>query len=126
MTHDDHESEWNGPHGPDPHDPAPHDPEPLSATWAHEWLWDEDNLMHAEYIGVPLYLQLRDRLQSIRVPEPAQNLLMLCLIDSYDNEALDHGVPCATMVTTHDTDHNMVRLDIHGPDQVPPLFRFNT
>lgn len=119
MTPDHDDTEWSGPHGPDPDDPAT-----PSGNWSHEWLWDEDNLMHAEYIGVPLYLQLRDRLQSIRVPEAAQNLLMLCLIDSYDNETLDHGTPCATLVTTHDMNHNIVRLDIHGKDRVPPLFRF--
>ena len=110
MSHED-DTYWSFPGGPDA--PSGH---------THEWTWDQDSLTHAEYIGMPLYLRLRDRLQSTRVPTVAHNLLMLCLIDSYDSQVLDTGVACVTLITTTAGTGSLQRMDIVDHLTIEPGF----
>ena len=97
MHEDDWLDAWLNPGGPD----ATPDPDPAHPMWlapATGWTWDVDSLLMGEYVGYPLYLRVRDRLQSLRVPAQAHNLLIRELIDTHDASALDHGEARSTLV----------------------------
>ena len=97
MSDDDWLDAWLNPGGPD----ATPDPDPDDPMWLAPvtgWAWDVDSLLMGEYVGYPLYLRVRDRLQSLRVPAQAHNLLIQELIDTHDVSALDHGEARSTLV----------------------------
>ena len=93
MSRDAYDPPWNDPGGPEPDDD----------TWltpASGWSWDADSLMMGEYVGYPLYLRLRDRLQTLRLPTQTHNAVIQELIDTHDVGAIDHGVACGTLIVT--------------------------
>lgn len=115
---------------PDPGGPEPDDPEWLTPQTG--WTWDADALMMGEYVGYPLYLRLRDRLQSLRLPAQTHDALIRELIDTHDVGAIDHGSACASLVVTT-TDiadtyevHDITIMDVtelaplSGKDAPPP------
>jgi len=93
MSHNLDDDAWQDPGGPTPDDPA-------WLTPQTGWTWDTDALMMGEYVGYPLYLRLRDRLQSLRLPAQTHDALIRELIDTHDVGAIDHGSACASLVVT--------------------------
>lgn len=85
-------------------------------------MWDDDSVMHAEYVGVTLYIQLRNRLIDTHVPASAQNLLILCLIDSYDAEATHNGHACVTLCAHGLQSDQVTRMRIVGVDTIAEKF----
>ena len=91
MSRDLSDDAWKDPGGPEPDDEA-------WLTPASGWSWDTDALMLGEYVGYPLYLRLRDRLQSLRLPPETHNQVITELIDMHDAGMLDYGVACSSLV----------------------------
>jgi hypothetical protein len=108
MSDDDWLDAWMNPGGPAP-EPDPDDPMWLTPTTG--WAWDVDSLLMGEYVGYPLYLRVRDRLQSLRVPTQAHNRIIQELVDTHDVSALDHGEARSTLVVW-DVDKHVVPMEI--------------
>ena len=114
----------------DMHDATDHntpDPDPLHAAWltpVSGWTWDADSLMMGEYVGYPLYLRLRDRLQTLRLPADTHNTVIQELIDMHDVAAIDAGVACSSLVvrTCQAGDHMLWHgVEFHDVTQLAPL-----
>ena len=94
MTHDDNHD--------DPHiDPLSHykDTEGASPGAPGDgWSWDEKNLAVGEYVGFPLYLCLRDRLCTTSIPAKDHNRVIMAMIDMHDDELINNGIGCSTLV----------------------------
>ena len=108
MSHDDWSDEWMNPAGPDA------EPDADDASWlvpVTGWDWDVDSLMMGEYVGYPLYLRVRNRLQQLRVPTQACNRIIQELIDTHDVSAFDHGEARSTLVMW-DVDKHVVSMEI--------------
>jgi hypothetical protein len=75
------------------------------------WDWDVDSLMMGEYVGYPLYLRVRNRLQHLRVPAQACNRIIQEMIDVHDVSAFDHGEARSTLVMW-DVDGMAVPMEI--------------
>ena len=93
MTHDDN-------HDPDI-DPLSHykDTEGASPGAPGDgWSWDEKNLAVGEYVGFPLYLCLRDRLCTTSIPAKDHNRVIMAMIDMHDDELINNGIGCSTLV----------------------------
>lgn len=92
-------------------------PDPLDTTsdmWlvpVTGWDWDQQSLIMGEYVGYPLYLRLRERLQSLRVPVLAHDVLIQQMIDTHDASAVAHGEARSTCVIWSD-------LQLHMPVEV--------
>jgi hypothetical protein len=108
MTTDDWLDAWMNPGGPEP---EPDEDHAMWLTPASGWSWDADSLMMGEYVGYPLYLRVRDRLQHLRVPTAAHNRIIQELIDVHDVSALDHGEARSTLVVW-DVDTAVVPMEI--------------
>lgn len=96
------------PGGPEP---EPDEDHAMWLTPVSGWSWDADSLMMGEYVGYPLYLRVRDRLQHLRVPTAAHNRIIQELIDVHDVSALDHGEARSTLVVW-DVDTAVVPMEI--------------
>ena len=90
---------------PNKHSPDADDaPDPLdtpSDMWLMPvtgWDWDQQSLLMGEYVGYPLYLRLRERLQTLRVPVQAHDVLIQQMIDTHDASAVTHGQARSTCV----------------------------
>jgi hypothetical protein len=95
MSDDDWLDAWLNPAGPEP------DPDSTHAAWLTPqtgWTWDVDSLMMGEYVGYPLYLQVRDRLTTLRIPTPAHNRIIQELIDTHDMSAMTQGAARSTLI----------------------------
>ena len=117
MSRDMYEPDWQDPGGPTPDDSS-------WLTPASGWEWDADSLMMGEYVGYPLYLRLRDRLQSLRLPTDTHNTVIQELIDMHDVAAIDHGVACSSLlVRTKDLEHSLQWHDVtfHDVSEITPL-----
>lgn len=87
-----------------------------------DWTWDMTSLECGEYVGFRLYQQVRDRMQLTHVPDHACNRVMMHMIDMHDQQLVNNGVGCATLVTrtpVHDTGISFVK--ILEPEFVKPL-----
>ena len=62
------------------------------------WDWDKDSLELGEYVGFPLYLSIRDRLCSAKVPSLMHNALIEKFIHAYDDCALAAGKAQCTLI----------------------------
>lgn len=62
------------------------------------WSWDEKNLAVGEYVGFPLYLCLRDRLCTTAIPTKDHNRVIMAMIDMHDDELVNNGIGCSTLV----------------------------
>ena len=93
MSRDLSDDAWESAGGPSPEDDA-------WLTPVSGWQWDTEALMLGEYVGYPLYLRLRDRLQSLRLPPDTHNQVITELIDMHDHGMLDHGVACSSLLVT--------------------------
>ena len=78
MTYDEWWEPWDDPGGPDPERPDS----------TEEWTWDEESIAMGEYVGFSTYLNLRDRLQTLRIPTTLHNGLIQVLIDTHDDSAI--------------------------------------
>jgi len=108
MSDDDWLDAWMNPAGDESEPDADH------AMWLTPdsgWIWDADSLIMGEYVGYPLYLRVRDRLQHLGVPAQAHNRLIQELIDTHDASALDHGEARSTLVMW-DVDKVVVPMEI--------------
>ena len=100
--------------------PEPGGPEP------HEWHWTPESHEMAEYVGLELYLQMRDRLSSLDVPASTHDLVLERLIDWHDLNYMNHGVACVTLITRSNGSSLLMDLDIVGPDEHPPMGPYGT
>ena len=115
--HDDTSDSWPDPGGPEPDDAA-------WLTPQTGWTWDMDALMMGEYVGYPLYLRLRDRLQSLRLPAQTHDALIRELIDTHDVGAISHGSACASLVVTTvdlNNTHDIHDITILDATEMAPL-----
>lgn len=86
---------FDGLSGDSPADPPPDHPSFLKLV---DWQWTTDHLLMAEYVGYPLYLRLRDRMQSLRLPTQVHDTLIQEMIDMHDVEAIDTGTGRSIMI----------------------------
>ena len=86
-----------------------------------EWEWDDEALTTGEYVGYKLYLRMRDRLTSLRIPGEAHNLIILEMIHCHDHNLLDRGVGCSTLLYRAKEDGQPVELDVVDSDQIAPF-----
>lgn len=86
---------FDGLSGDSPADPPPDHPSFLEMV---DWQWTTDHLLMAEYVGYPLYLRLRDRMQSLRLPTQVHDTLIQEMIDMHDQEAIDTGAGRSIMI----------------------------
>ena len=117
MSRDMYEPPWNDPGGPSPDDH-------MWLTPASGWSWDADSLSMGEYVGYPLYLRLRDRLQTLRLPTQTHNAVIQELIDMHDVGAIDHGVACSTLIVTSrhiDDTYEYHSVMLHDVEAFAPL-----
>ena len=63
-----------------------------------KWEWDVESLELGEFVGFKLYLELRDRLCTIRVPGVLHNALIERWIQAYDECALAVGKAQCTFI----------------------------
>ena len=75
------------------------------------WEWDAESLELGEFVGFPLYLSLRDRLCTIKVPDVLHNALIEKLIHAYDDCALTAGLAQCTLIYDRSGTH-IVGLEI--------------
>ena len=76
-----------------------------------DWEWDAESLELGEYVGFKLYLELRDRLCTIKVPGVLHNALIQKLIHAYDDCALLAGEALCTFI--YDTNGtSMIGMEI--------------
>lgn len=97
MTHDDNHHDHDDPHT----DPLNHYKDSAGAspgTPGDSWSWDAKNLAVGEYVGFPLYLALRDRLCNTAIPAKDHNRVILHMIDMHDDELINKGIGCSTLV----------------------------
>ena len=83
--------------------PSPH---------AGGWTWDHPSLLLAEQVGHQLYLLLRDRLHTLRIPHEVHNELILRLITCHDQHSLASGEGQATLITMGDDTQDLVPMAI--------------
>jgi hypothetical protein len=117
MSDDDWLHAWLNPGGPEP-DPDPDDPAWLTPVTG--WNWDVDSLMMGEYVGYPLYLQVRDRLVTLDIPTPAHNRIIQELIDTHDMSAMTEGAARATLICWDDGGV-LVPMEIASATEFPAL-----
>ena len=117
MSDDDWLDAWMNPGGPEP-DPSHEDPAWL--TTSPGWTWDADSLMMGEYVGYPLYLRVRDRVQSLHIPTQAHNRIIQELVDCQDMSALAEGAARSTLICW-DTGGNIVPMEIVSATEFPEL-----
>lgn len=86
-------------------DAAGKHPNPHGASWT----WTDENLRMGEHVGFSLYLDLRDRLTTLHIPDGLHNQLIGRMIDMYDACLLDGG---PAMVTS-------IMIDTGGASLVP-------
>ena len=99
MHHDD----WHDPGGPEPADDQ-------------DWSWDEESLAMSEYVGMKLYLDLRDRFRSLRIPSAHHHRVMIEMIHTHDLEEPDH---ISTMIMCRI--HDVPVMEVVGGDRVGPI-----
>jgi hypothetical protein len=117
MSHDDWSDEWMNPGGPDA------EPDASDSSWlvpVTGWEWDADSLRMGEYVGYPLYLSVRDRLQHLRVPANCHNRLIQQMIDMHDVSAFELGEARSTLIMW-DVDANMMPMAIVDASRFAPL-----
>ena len=85
------------------------------------WTWDLTSLEVGEYVGFKLYKQLRARVATCQVPDSHVNRVILHMIHMHDQELVDHGVGCATLVTHDQTDEQLRVVRIVEPEHVAPI-----
>jgi hypothetical protein len=114
--HDDMADAWPDPGGPEPDDAA-------WLTPQTGWTWDADSLMMGEYVGYPLYLRLRDRLQSLRLPTTTHNQLIQTMIDTHDVSVFDHGEARSTLIVKMRSNdiYNVHDIEIHDASEFATL-----
>ena len=117
MSDDDWLDAWLNPGGPEP-DPSSKDPAWLTPSTG--WDWDADSLMMGEYVGYPLYLKVRDRLQSLDIPGQAHNRIIQELVDCHDMSALTEGAARSTLICW-DKGGNVVPMEIASATEFPEL-----
>lgn len=118
MTHDDHH---------DPHiDPLNHHKDSAGDSPGDSgdlWSWDIASLSTGEYVGFPLYLQLRDRLCDTAIPAKDHNRVIMYMIDMHDEELLNKGIGCSTLVCgAGQLEHGMYqKISIVESDVIAPF-----
>ena len=90
MTYNEWWEPWDDPGGPEPEGSKKDD----------EWSWDAESLAMGEYVGFSAYLDLRDRLQSLRIPTDVHNRLIQLLIDTHDDSAISGFGAMSTLFYT--------------------------
>ena len=96
--------------------PSPHD---------GKWTWDEPSLRLAEHVGHQLYLLLRDRLHTLRIPHQVHNELIQRLMLCHDEHALASGEGQATLITMGDEHQELVPMAILDGREFPTRIREN-
>lgn len=118
MIHDDNDHDNTDPlsHYKDTSGSSPGEP-------GDSWSWDEHNLATGEYVGFPLYLSLRDRLCDTAIPTKDHNRVILAMIDMHDDELLNNGIGCATLVCGAGVLEDGVyqKISILEADIIPPF-----
>ena len=87
------------------------------------WTWDQKNLAVGEYVGFPLYQQLRDRLCHTSIPAKDHNRVIMHMIDMHDDELVNHGIGCSTLVCGAGTLENGVyqKISILEASEIAPF-----
>lgn len=83
------------------------------------WTWDEPSLRLAEHVGHQLYLLLRDRLHTLRIPHEVHNELIERLLHAHDEWALASGEGQATLITMGDEHQELVPMAILDGREFP-------
>lgn len=120
MSDDDWLHEWMDPAGPEPDPGAPGADDPAWLVPASGWSWDVDSLLTGEYVGYPLYLRVRDRLQTLDIPTQAHNRIIQELIDTHDMSAMTQGAARATLICW-DGGGDVVPMEIADATEFPEL-----
>lgn len=117
MSHDDWTHDWMEPVDPD------EEPDASDSSWltpVSGWTWDADSLRMGEYVGYPLYLSVRDRLQHLRVPSDCHNQLIQQMIDMHDVSAFEQGAARSTLIMW-DVDERVMPMVIVDASRFAPL-----
>lgn len=114
------------PHNPNDQDPLNNHQDSAGDTPGQpgaNWSWNEQNLVVGEYVGFPLYTQLKDRLCSTSIPDKDHNRVIMCMIDMHDDELTNKGVGCSTLVCgVGNLEHGMYqKVSILEADHVAPF-----
>ena len=115
MTYDEWWEPWDGPGGPDPDDKSDR---PDSEK---DWHWDSESMAMGEYVGFPLYLSVRDRLQTLRMPTTVHNVIIREMIDMHDDSALDGEGACSTLIYYTGMGTAIQPFTIVGGDKIKPF-----
>jgi len=115
MTYNEWWEPWDDPGGPEPDD------EKERPDSQEDWHWDAESLAMGEYVTFPLYLSLRDRLHTLRVPAIIHNVVIKEMIDAHDDSALDGHGACSTLVYYDGTSLDIQPFAIYGGDKIKPF-----
>ena len=106
--------------GVDPGGPDPDDNKERPDS-QEDWDWDTESLAMGEYVGFPLYLSLRDRLHTLRIPSTVHNVVIKEMIDAHDDSALDGTGACSTLVYYNGPSLDIQAFAIYGGDRIKPF-----